>query len=392
MSYSEIFTNFDAKFYRPLLHSVFKLNFDFFGMKPFPISLFKIILHALSAFMVFLFCRNSKILSEYAELAGILFLLHFAHVEAVVWYSASDVMASLFILLALLLHQKGKLLFAGLSFALALLGKESGAIFIGIAAVFDIYDKKHTKPRKMALSYLPYIVIFIAYMALRFRGITTSANESYSLAFGLNIIKNYAYMLSAMVLPFNFFDIQQALQQQGIGKFIIQFPWIIVSMMAVFALYVIIYINKRCSRKFFIAMFVSFLPFGLLGGSGERFLYLPSIFFILILIIAIEGKKYLKIIIPVALILFTLNSQLKWAQSGQYVEHIAEMVRDMEEAGADTVYILEPIDNIDGAYAFRNGIDKLGPLLTDNRIKTIAIEESNNLSEDAHIIDYNPFD
>ena len=95
-----------------------------------------------------------------AAFGALWFALHPVHVEAVASVvGQTELMAAVFVLAASLAHRRGKRT-AALWFALALLSKESGIVFLGLALGLDLIDGK----RRFAL-YVRYGVVAALYAA-----------------------------------------------------------------------------------------------------------------------------------------------------------------------------------------------------------------------------------
>jgi hypothetical protein len=129
----------------------------------------------------------------------------------------------------------------------------------------------------------------------------------------------------------------------------------------------------------------------MLPGSGERFLFLPSVFFAVFSASVIKDIMVLRGIYPILLILFTVKGQFSWIKASDYTKSITDKIRTIstEQVDVNTIFIAEPIDSYNGAYALRNGSDKLGSLFGNN-VKTFPITveelEQKNIVEDGSVV------
>jgi hypothetical protein len=117
-----------------------------------------------------------------------------------------------------------------------------------------------------------------------------------------------------------------------------------------------------------LAYFVSVLPVINLGTNflkdtqGERFIYLPSVFLVMFLIIFLAhifmGRKKYFIVVSLIMIilsgiqLFKVNKN--WIAAGRISKNIIDSLSQTEKA--DKLIIVTLPDNINGAYVFRNGL------------------------------------
>ena len=123
--------------YRPLAIASFSLDWWLSGGDPRWLHAVNILWHAAASVLVWFLA--AELLAPAAALgAALLFAVHPVHVEAVSnVVGRSECMAAVFVLAALLAHRRIKWI-ALLFFALALLSKESAAVFLGIALLHDL--------------------------------------------------------------------------------------------------------------------------------------------------------------------------------------------------------------------------------------------------------------
>ncbi len=115
---------------RPLTLASYWLNFHTTGENPLYFHLTNLAIHLINGLLVFLAAQSVFGLSEAsAVLAGGVFLLHPLASEAVVYISGrSELLATVFILLSVLLFAKSRYVLAGIAMFLAIASKEIGLL------------------------------------------------------------------------------------------------------------------------------------------------------------------------------------------------------------------------------------------------------------------------
>ena len=159
-------------YYKPLMSSFFSLMWNFFGDQPAGFRWPLLILHALSAFFIFLFSLRffkAPFQKEWSFILGLFFLLHPINTEVILYLAdAQDILYMFFGLLSLvLLSRLEKNWNLGLSlillFSASLLSKETGVLFLGIATAYAFLFERKKWPVVFGAS----ILVFITYMSLR---------------------------------------------------------------------------------------------------------------------------------------------------------------------------------------------------------------------------------
>ena len=169
----EIFTRGyfnDHSYYRPLVLLSFMEEYRSFGLNPFFYNLDNLLLHLINTLLVWVLVGLILENFNLGFWAGLLFILHPIHVEAVSNISGRAILLSTtFVLSAfigfLLYQRQGKLRFllgALAVFTLGLLCKESSAVLPGVIFFYLIFKKKSLK------SLWPFGVIIGFYILLRY--------------------------------------------------------------------------------------------------------------------------------------------------------------------------------------------------------------------------------
>lgn len=174
-----------TKVFRPLTFATFALNWKVGGDHPFVFHLFNLLLHAAATLLLYLLLQT--ILAEPPPLesrksggsppedsafpskavafaAALLFAVHPIHTEAVSSIAGcSELLAAGFMFAAWLLHLKQRPIASVICFAMALVSKESAAVFLPLILVVD-YTRDQWRP--YLLRYFGFAAISVAYLGL----------------------------------------------------------------------------------------------------------------------------------------------------------------------------------------------------------------------------------
>ncbi len=146
---------FATPYYRPLLLTWFRLNDAIFGQNPAGWHLTSVAAHVAVTALVYSMARRLGASTAASLVAALIFGVHPIHIEAAAWVSdACDLMCAAFLMLAFLAYLNGQQrsslrwkLAAAAGFLLALLAKESAVAFPLVVAVHAfIYAGGEKKP------------------------------------------------------------------------------------------------------------------------------------------------------------------------------------------------------------------------------------------------------
>ena len=164
--------------YRPLSLAFFAIIFSFFGENAFPFHLFNVLLYCLTGLILFrvleVILKDMKWTREIAFLASVLFLVHPVHAEVVANIKSADELLSfafglLFLLSLFHWFDKKNSIYFLLSPALlflACLSKES-AITLVVTAPLAIWYFRKTDVKRNLVLILPTLVAAIVYLLVR---------------------------------------------------------------------------------------------------------------------------------------------------------------------------------------------------------------------------------
>ena len=163
-------------YYRPLVTLSYMLNYAQFGPNPLGFKLTNLLMHLITALLVFALARRLIKNDTTALFASLLFALHPAHTESVAWVSGrTDLMAALFGLASFLFFVKyteqGKPRHYVLSILLFTAGMLSKEIVMIIPGMFLLYSWLIRKPKptfkRAVLEIVPLIALILCYFVIR---------------------------------------------------------------------------------------------------------------------------------------------------------------------------------------------------------------------------------
>ncbi|HEY6224094.1 MAG TPA: tetratricopeptide repeat protein, partial [Gemmatimonadales bacterium] len=118
------FTEVQPYYWQPLTWLSLELDCTLFGPRPGPMHVENVLLHALTAALLFLFWQQATGNRQLAAVSAAIWAVHPLRVESVAWISErKDVLSGLFLVAALLAYARGRRTVALVVFALALMSK-----------------------------------------------------------------------------------------------------------------------------------------------------------------------------------------------------------------------------------------------------------------------------
>jgi len=304
-------------YYRPLMHIVYMLNYHVFGLKPWGFHLVNILFHCGVSALVFLIIRRfltehtvttSSVYLSPPFMAAMLFASHPIHTEAVTWVAGlPDVAFTFFYLLSFYLYilfregAKTGYLFSILSFSVATLFKEPALTLPIMLIAYDYQMKKFDETLLVGIKrYIPYIVVSGIYLLVRYHALGSFAPlESYTdlstYQFIINVFPLFREYLTSLLWPFNlnfwhtFHPISTLIEANGMIS-------IVVTVIFIFLVALAAYKKKKIYFVGLLLLIIPLLPaFYIKGISGkpyaERYLYLPSVGYVLLLAILLSWAK-----------------------------------------------------------------------------------------------------
>ncbi|OJH39953.1 hypothetical protein BON30_12790 [Cystobacter ferrugineus] len=288
-------------YYRPLVHLTFMLCHALFGFQPWGYHLVSLLGHVAVSGLVYqvgwVLCARRQMGPFAALAAGLLFAVHPIHTEAVAWAaSVNDVGMTLGIMLALWwLMTSGpgltlRAALAGLAFLFALLFKEPGILLLGMVGVYDVVlAGRAWSPRQWVGRYLPLAVALALYAALRLPAMAGLGRTLHHTKLGtggliLNAFPLVAQYVGALVLPLELNAYHVFVPAESLGD-----PRVLSGLAALVGLGIVALVLWRREPSAFVALawclgcLLPLLYIPALGKNAfsERYLYLPSVGFVL---------------------------------------------------------------------------------------------------------------
>lgn len=329
------FTTVPVNYWVPLLWVSFALDYHFWGLNPLGYHLTNIILHALNAGLIVLIahefyksgrCTDVGKLPEsrflyigMLMLAGILFGIHPARVESVVWVTErKDVLNGIFTLSSILFYvryqyakmelQNAKRSFCWYAVSLflficSLLAKPSSLILPGMLCVIDLYPLRRFSTERiitLIIEKIPYVAISVSTALVSVVHIhhAEGFNSLGELPFSIRMIAagNSVYeYFKLLIYPVNilpYYDLPKVIPK----------TYVLSSIVIVFLICLSVVFYKKIPRLsaifiFFVVTVFPALHFFAGGGQlilASRYTYLPSILLSIIVaeMIVSQVKKY----------------------------------------------------------------------------------------------------
>jgi tetratricopeptide (TPR) repeat protein len=298
-------------YYRPLMHLIYTFNYYLFGLKPWGFHLVNIVLHAGVSVLVFVIALQLLRESHFSHvntylsppfIAALLFATHPIHTEVVTWVAAvPELSFTFFSLLSLYLYirsEKGSrssYIVSLVSYAFALFSKETALTLPIILVAYD-FTLREGSPRSLKehfRRYIPYLTVTGLYLMVRSYGLRDVApvKKVFELSvyeYVLNVFSFFSHYAAKLIFPIHlnayhiFHPITSILETEGLLALCIA---VIFTVLLAIAL-------KKNKPVFFslILVAVPLIPtFYIIGNSevgiSERYLYLPSFGFVLLLAI-----------------------------------------------------------------------------------------------------------
>ncbi|MCX5706230.1 MAG: tetratricopeptide repeat protein [Candidatus Omnitrophica bacterium] len=320
-----------SNFYRPMQTFSFMWDYTFWQLDPYGYHITNIILQALISFLVFFlfYLLSGNFGLSFSSAA--LFSVSAIHTESVTYISGrAELLMGLFLISSLILFiksrniiQPARIVYFSLSlilFALGLLSKELSVAFplVLLAYLFYYFRDKFSKPVYLAKVLLPFILLDVLYLILRFTlfnffTLRPAPLTKYPFLIRLTVLPEVILTyFKLLILPVNLhlsWEIKRPVSFLGFFS-----NWFLLGVMVVFALHFLKYNQKRKLFSFFLAWFLIFLLpqsgiFPINAFVAEHFIYLSSISFFLLCAYFLRKflRKWLFILAITILIIFNIS-------------------------------------------------------------------------------------
>lgn len=384
------FSNFNVLLYRPFITLFNKLNFVLLGDNPFCWNTINFLLNFINTVLIFgilnyFFKKNESFFIT------VLFLVNFSHPEAVIWMSGrTSLLITMVFLLSLSFFLKyrknGNKLFIFISVFIYFIGffiKENIYIFPFILILILIIQK-----RKNYRILIPYFIILLIFILIRISPLLNNQSSVVNINIGFNSIKNLAYIFSGTLIPIDYAYIQDIYGKYSLLQLFSIYP-VLYSLILTPVFYLILIFKGRKRALFLITLYIILsIPVVFLPGSGERYLYLPSIInsiliFALIFKNNIIGIKYKYILYTIVVIFFSFISIIKgnyWNDASYISKSIVNQIKLISNRIPDNcnIYINGFPDSYKGTYILRHGIDVIFEYIAKKNVNVLKHKEVRN--------------
>ena len=305
-------------FFRPLGYASFALDARLGGINPAWWHASSLAIHAANAVLVLFLARRLGASIMAAGFAGALFAVHGIHPEAVVWIAGRfDLMATFFLLAGFLLFTMtgegdgiALHIAALISFAVAALTKESAFIFPLLVVGYALAKRQ---PLRWTGPYFALAAMLFAYRWSLFGGIggyinpATGRPAALSLGLGSTLKAVAVRLWTSLYFPLNW--------SEG-ASLPLSLPLALLAV-AYMAVMIWLAVRSRPTRMVWFAaaaIFISVIPvLSLLAGSpalaGSRVLYLPSVWFAILLALALDGVQVRHVVAAIVLLFHVVALQ-----------------------------------------------------------------------------------
>lgn len=406
-------------FFRPLISLTLFADYQLWELNPLGYHLTNLFFHGLNAFLVYAMSRllfrgadlAGKLINIFSLVSGFIFIILHSHVEAVTWISArSDLVATCFGLAAFCGYLKYKetdnnrLFFISyILFFLGLLSKESVIIYPGLVLLYELYNylNKNNYINLLKILYLPlmYASVFPIYLGLRYLGIRQflgGYGSGVHTNFNLDIIQRGLASSLRIIIP----PLPNIPEENWVIFFAI-FMTIICTFVVVCLCRQGVYILIAKLAILLLGLFgTSLLPvinirISLSNTEGERLLYLPSAFLVILLVLVIGVSlarfrvllaiQFMIISIILSYYLYSFNQN--WNLAGNIAKQVIESI-DQEIQGR-RMFLINIPDNLNGVYIYRNGLYAAGQLFAESEIELLNNATFNNLINPSNALNIN---
>ena len=303
-----------SSYYRPLMYVIYRATYVVFGLKPWAFHLVNVLLHIAVTVLLFLLARRLWGADASADpwflsppfVAAMLFAVHPIHTEAVAWVAGvGELSFSFFYLLALCLYAHPRsdwgtpYIFSLVCYLLAMLSKEPAVTLPGMLLVYELLFRNGLRSwRVIALRLAPFGLVFLAYAGLRVLALgglapTMSSTTLGPLAYTLNVQVLFSRYVQKLVFPVHlnvwhvFTPVASLISADTIAASTIT----LVCVAGVFLVrsnHRALFASALTAVPLLPAFYFSGLNQGVENAFTERYLYLPSAGFVLLLAAAAD--------------------------------------------------------------------------------------------------------
>lgn len=377
----------DGGSYNPVFFLIFNILHSVFGLKAYMYHIVALILHATNAWLVYYLAQyifkyiKLSLAKQWAWTAALLYLIWPTNVEAIAWMSANmHLWSAMFFISSLIFYFKfldtklrNNFYYSLLLFALAIFSKEVAMSLPFIILTWEIYllSQRQADSKKLKFHYkrvLAYFSVLLIFLLARYKSI--------GLLFGYYARDSLGWPLKEWAgnLAAYGFELATASYFREIFFKIWYYylDYIVISLCLFLVVYLYNILVRKNEAQFtlllsFLISLLPVLPLGLhrMTFAGERYLYLPSIFFIILFVYLLSRAKFRQKFKLIAILLVVLCSSiiiqtksLAWQKSSYLSSQILNSYKELNVTRGQKLATVALPDNLSGAQLFRNNLQQ----------------------------------
>jgi protein O-mannosyl-transferase len=390
----------------PLPLLVYRILYLLFGISPAPLRIFNYLLNALMCVLVFRFSftliniflkdisAKNRILISFS--GALLFCVHYIHVETIVYYSElHEMFYSVFYLSGLyfyLLYRsegiKHRLIYVFISFLCCILSKETAVTFLACIFLSEWLIYK-SSIKDFVKRYYPLLLTIFVFASVRYFFFSRLDILSKPSSVISEILKNYIFSFTAFVVSLDFVLIKDIYKNNNTNlsgslyDIFNLYPMALFAIIVSIALYILI-LRTPVKLKYVLLILsvITISSFAWLAGY-ERYLYLPSAGFCLLLSLYLFSIRRLYAFKKIPLyIIFTLiiiyqiynlkEKESQWITASGISEKTISRIVDLTRGlpAESKVYLKDLPGEYKSAWILRYGIHEVpGLFLKRNDMK-----------------------
>jgi len=388
--------------FRPFTHLLFQFLYAIFQLNPLGYHIASLFIHIINALIFYALLLKFTSESKLSLFASLIFVSHFAQEETVLWISAlSSPLVTFFYLCSIWCLwkylEKQKLGFYLLSFilsTLALLSKEDGTtIFLAVFLLTVLKSSGGIKSRIKSgvLFSSPFFGLTLLYSIIRYFTVPEAIMSKFLALNPVVIIKNLCYFGISFLFPVRLFFDLVGFKVHSYLNNIVQFKlnnfWAILVILVIslaFLLLIIHFLRKKIPgfKLGLVLILIGILPYLLVNGNGQRFLYFSSLGFsismaslLIYFLERVNKLRFLNLFIAGFLIfngLVLYERAVWWRKAGevcQEVIHQAGKIISLSPQDSE-IYFANLPQRINGAYTFHIGFEEaISIFYPESRVK-----------------------
>ena len=337
-----------GRYYRPVVSSLYAVDYAIWGMNPFGFHLTNVIIHVFASLLLLMVLM--KLFSDFkngllaALIGSLIFAVHPIHTEAVSWISGrTDSLATLFFLLSFLFYikfseednNKKFLLISLFAYFVGLLSKEMIVTMPVLLFLYDFFFKKRNIEwfKKNLMPYILFIALTIVFVGIRYIVLKDVVDRTtYMYFYGedtstviFTMLKTVPVYFKLLLFPLNLLYHYNGVfpDSHSIGDI-----KVILSVLFVLAMLIVsVSLYKKYNEVSFTILFffVSLFPvmniIPTMNFIAERFLYLSSValsVIISLVIVRYLNEKNKGILIAFFLLIVIIFSYLTYVRNTEW--------------------------------------------------------------------------